>query len=59
MIWQLGRTAIYFLMGWNGQKAENGPPKLFIQLGGVLDRSKGPCDVFHPWVRWERGQVGI
>jgi len=22
-------------------------------------RSKGPCDVFDPWVRWERGQVGI
>ena len=22
-------------------------------------RSKGPCDVFAPWVRWERGQVGI
>ena len=21
--------------------------------------SKGPCDVFDPWVRWERGQVGI
>ena len=20
---------------------------------------KGPCDVFDPWVRWERGQVGI
>ena len=24
-----------------------------------LYRSKGPCDVFGPWVRWERGQVGI
>ena len=24
-----------------------------------LSRSKGPCDVFDPWVRWERGQVGI
>ena len=23
------------------------------------NRSKGPCDVFDPWVRWERGQVGI
>ena len=22
-------------------------------------RSKGPCDVFDPWVRCERGQVGI
>ena len=22
-------------------------------------RSKGPCDVFDPWVRLERGQVGI
>ena len=22
-------------------------------------RNKGPCDVFDPWVRWERGQVGI
>ena len=22
-------------------------------------RSKGPCDVFYPWVRWERGQIGI
>ena len=21
-------------------------------------RSKGPCDVFGPWVRWERGRVG-
>ena len=26
---------------------------------GDLHRSKGPCDVFDPWVRWERGQVGI
>ena len=25
----------------------------------VQHRSKGPCDVFDPWVRWERGQVGI
>ena len=25
----------------------------------LLGRSKGPCDVFDPWVRWERGQVGI
>ena len=25
----------------------------------VLYRSKGPCDVFDPWVRWERDQVGI
>ena len=25
----------------------------------TVDRSKGPCDVFDPWVRWERGQVGI
>ena len=25
----------------------------------TLDRSKGPCDVFDPWVRGERGQVGI
>ena len=25
----------------------------------IEDRSKGPCDVFDPWVRWERGQVGI
>ena len=22
-------------------------------------RSKGPCDAFDPWVRWEKGQVGI
>ena len=22
-------------------------------------RSRGPCDIFDPWVRWERGQVGI
>ena len=24
MIWRLGRTAIYFLMGWDGQNSENG-----------------------------------
>ena len=24
-----------------------------------LSRSQGPCDVFDPWVRWERGRVGI
>ena len=24
-----------------------------------INRSKGPGDVFDPWVRWERGQVGI
>ena len=27
--------------------------------GHPVYRSKGPCDVFDPWVRWERGQVGI
>ena len=21
--------------------------------------TRAPCDVFDPWVRWERGQVGI
>jgi len=21
--------------------------------------ARAPCDVFYPWVRWERGQVGI
>ena len=25
----------------------------------LVHRSKGPCDVSDPWVRWERGQVGI
>ena len=25
----------------------------------MLYRSKGPCDVLDPGVRWERGQVGI
>ena len=29
------------------------------EYSGPLGRSKGPCDVFDPWVRWERGQVGI
>ena len=28
-------------------------------MARLQDRSKGPCDVFDPWVRWERGQVGI
>ena len=24
----------------------------------IVGRSKGPCDVFDPWVRWESGQLG-
>ena len=24
-----------------------------------LVAARAPCDVFDPWVRWERGQVGI
>ena len=24
-----------------------------------LISARAPCDVFDPWVRWERGQVGI
>ena len=24
-----------------------------------LIAARAPCDVFDPWVRWERGQVGI
>ena len=35
------------------------PYSLLSTLGGQIGRSKGPCDAFHPWVRWERGQVGI
>ena len=30
-----------------------------VDIQGVcICRSKGLCDVFDPWVRWERGQVG-
>ena len=46
-----------------------GPGNLGIWRSGELEiqisrcpglhRSKGPCDVFDPWMRWERGQVGI
>ena len=25
----------------------------------MLVAARAPCDVFNPWVRWERGQVGI
>ena len=25
----------------------------------TLIAARAPCDVFDPWVRWERGQVGI
>ena len=32
-------------------------PQMYSEM--LLNRSKGPCDVFDPWVRWERGQVGI
>ena len=34
-------------------------PLLLSTLRKDICRSKGPCDVFGPWVRWERGQVGI
>ena len=33
-----GGPAFIYFMGWNGQKSENGPPELFIHLGGVLDK---------------------
>ena len=32
---------------------------VLVHQSMVLGRSKGPCDVFDPWVRWERGQVGL
>ena len=25
----------------------------------IIVAARDPCDVFDPWVRWERGQVGI
>ena len=63
-------TPIVFLMGWMAISGQNchffGPPQpvhggplLLSTRGGGIGRSKGPCDVFDPWVRWERGQVGI
>ena len=34
-------------------------PAKIVHGPEVVSRSKGPCDLFDPWVRWERGQVGI
>ena len=33
--------------------------RCFVYFPWWVNRSKGPCDVFDPWVCWERGQVGI
>ena len=34
-----------------------------VAMGGLASffevAARAPCDVFDPWVRWERGQVGI
>ena len=38
-------------------QASYGDPDAPMPLHKVAAR--GPCDVFDPWVRWERGQVRI
>ena len=37
-------------------------PMLLAALVRILKpfiAARAPCDVFDPWVRWERGQFGI
>ena len=33
--------------------------QLLLVPSPVQVAARAPCDVFDPWVRWERGQAGI
>ena len=49
----------YFPWWTHGPYSPGLGPLLLSTLIDMHDRSKGPCDVFHFWVRWQRSQVGI
>ena len=57
--WDLRVRPMAMLATASLEKVNARPGELEEDPNPCIIAARAPCDVFDPWVRWERGQVGI